>query len=224
MKRKLLYILITLSLAVMLLTGCKESNSNQTEPTTDTVVAEKKLLNESRWVTANPSLRVRDSAGTEGNKLGLIPFGEKVTLLEESGDALTIAGATGRWSRVKWNELKGWVFGGFLSKELPLEKLLVGEWEGKRYENDEITKDMDGNIAVVKMSLKADMTLTYNLTGFYYSKSTGTWKLTVDKQLETLYQDQQNPVLYTIATISDNKLKLLIDDEYGKVELDLIKK
>lgn len=226
MKRKLLYILITLCLVVMLLTGCKESNRNQTEPTTDKVVTEKRLLNEARWVKANPSLRVRDSAGTEGTKLGLIPYGEKVTLIEESGEEQTIFGTTGKWSRVKWNELDGWVFGGFLSKELPLEKLLVGEWEGNRYDNDDITKDVDGNIAIVKLNLKANGTLNYELTGFYYSKRTGTWKIIDNKLLETSYNEtsDKKPLLYTIVSLTDNKLKLIIDDKYGKLELDLNKK
>jgi uncharacterized protein YgiM (DUF1202 family) len=43
-----------------------------------------------RVVTAQPSLRVRDSSGLQGKVLGAIPYGEKVDLLEETGALVTI--------------------------------------------------------------------------------------------------------------------------------------
>ena len=76
-----------------------------------------------RVVTAQPSLRVRDSAGLEGNVLGAIPYGEMVHLLDETGAVLTIQGASGRWTKVRWEKLEGWVFGGFLDYALGLEHL-----------------------------------------------------------------------------------------------------
>jgi hypothetical protein len=76
-----------------------------------------------RVVTAQPSLRVRDSSGLQGKVLGAVPYSEKVDLLEETGAVLTIQGATGRWSKIRWKNLEGWVFGGFLDYALGLEHL-----------------------------------------------------------------------------------------------------
>ena len=86
----------------------------------DKTVAEKKenkQNNESRFTTAKGGLRMRDKPNTTGSKIGTIPEGTKVDLLEETGEAMTIAGTTGKWSKVKWNDKTGWVFGGFLTEK-----------------------------------------------------------------------------------------------------------
>jgi len=69
---------------------------------------------ESRWVTADVGLNMRDSPNLKAEKISLIPYGEKVLLIEETGDLITISGATGKWSKIKWKGKIGWVFGGFL--------------------------------------------------------------------------------------------------------------
>lgn len=73
-----------------------------------------------RFVTADVGLRMRIAPDLSQRQIETIPFNGKVTLLEESGEVLTIAGATGRWSRVNWKGLEGWVFGGFLAKEFTI--------------------------------------------------------------------------------------------------------
>lgn len=87
-----------------------------------------------RWIRADVGLRMRSTPSLQGKKLGVIPFGERVVLLEERGELLTIAGAKGRWSRVRWNENEGWVFGGFLAEscESDIMKMLSSHlwvWE-----------------------------------------------------------------------------------------------
>ncbi len=70
-----------------------------------------------RWITADVGLNMRASPDLNAKKIGLIPYGEKVQLIEETGDAITISGATGKWSKVEWKDKTGWVFGGFLIGE-----------------------------------------------------------------------------------------------------------
>ncbi len=72
-------------------------------------------LNNARWISANSGLKMRESPDLNAKLIVVIPYQEKVTLLEEKGEAVTISGATGKWSRVQWQSNKGWVFGGFLS-------------------------------------------------------------------------------------------------------------
>ena len=75
------------------------------------------VLNEPRWINSPEGLRMRDDPTLSGNKLLSVPHGEPVTLLEETGETITIQDGTGKWSKVRWKEHVGWVFGGFLSNE-----------------------------------------------------------------------------------------------------------
>ncbi|TFG60549.1 MAG: hypothetical protein E4H36_11915 [Spirochaetales bacterium] len=61
-------------------------------------------------------LNMRDAPSTQGKVLALIPGGTAVTMLEEKGDTFTIQGATGKWTKVQWKDMQGWVFGGFLER------------------------------------------------------------------------------------------------------------
>ena len=68
-----------------------------------------------RYITAKGGLRMRGKPTLKGKKIGLIPEGTKVQLLDEKGKKIKLAGTTGKWSKVKWNDKTGWAFGGFLS-------------------------------------------------------------------------------------------------------------
>jgi hypothetical protein len=70
-----------------------------------------------RWVNATVGLRIRDQAGLEGEVIGVIPYAEKVMLLYEEEQVETIDDITGKWSKIRWQDKEGWVFGGFLQKE-----------------------------------------------------------------------------------------------------------
>lgn len=73
-----------------------------------------------RWGTAKSGLRLRDKPTTTGSKvIGLIPYGERVDLLEEVGENIPIQGANGKWAKVQWAKKTGYAFGGFLSGNKP---------------------------------------------------------------------------------------------------------
>jgi len=67
-------------------------------------------------VISEGGLRMRENADLTSEKIATIPNGTKVEKLEETGDVVTISGKTGKWTKVKWEDKEGWVFGGFLSK------------------------------------------------------------------------------------------------------------
>lgn len=75
----------------------------------------KELSGKERWIESEIGLRMRDKPDLSGRKLDIIPYGDPVLLLEESGAEKLIAGRKGRWSKVDWKGRTGWVFGGFLS-------------------------------------------------------------------------------------------------------------
>jgi SH3-like domain-containing protein len=86
----------------------------------ETIIEDKEVIitENSRKVISEGGLRMRDAPDISGTKIGVIPNGQIVELLEESGEMVTISGATGKWSKVKWNNITGWVFGGFLSTDV----------------------------------------------------------------------------------------------------------
>ena len=87
--------------------------------------------NKKRWVTAEPGLRMRKSPSIKSNRICTIPFEEEVILLEEIGKKITISERTGRWSKVKWKDKTGWVFGGFLTKNDPYKNKKITSIMGK---------------------------------------------------------------------------------------------
>ncbi|MBN1798461.1 MAG: SH3 domain-containing protein [Spirochaetales bacterium] len=76
-----------------------------------------KAVNEPRWVSADAGLKLRSGPGTDYDTLDVIPYAEKVQLLEEEQEAVAIGGVQGKWGKVRWNKNEGWVFGGFLTEE-----------------------------------------------------------------------------------------------------------
>ena len=72
-----------------------------------------------RWVTEKQGLRMREAPDQKGKVITVVPHAAKVEVLGEKGDPMTIAGSTGKWTEVKWNAKKGWVFGGFLGDADP---------------------------------------------------------------------------------------------------------
>lgn len=71
------------------------------------------------YVTANSGLLIRADSNTNASKLGLAPYGAKVSVLEQSPKTMTIGGKTGHWTRIDFNGLQGWAFGGYLSATPP---------------------------------------------------------------------------------------------------------
>jgi hypothetical protein len=100
------FISILSIISLLLLMSCGKTD----KPQTDTKSAEKQT--EIRYAASKDGLRMRETPDVNGSKIGLIPDGEKLEFIEETGQDLTISGASG-----KWNSLTGWVFGGFLSKD-----------------------------------------------------------------------------------------------------------
>ena len=68
-----------------------------------------------KTVKAKAGLRVRSEPSTNGKQLALIKNGAKVSVIEETGGVINLSGATGRWTKIKYSNVEGWAFGGFLT-------------------------------------------------------------------------------------------------------------
>lgn len=69
-----------------------------------------------KTVNTQSGLNVRDKPDSGGKKLGLVPFGETVEILETQNNEVTVAGKTGHWVKVKWKNINGWAFDAFLGE------------------------------------------------------------------------------------------------------------
>ncbi|TXH70628.1 MAG: SH3 domain-containing protein [Thiothrix sp.] len=65
---------------------------------------------------AKPFLIVRDQPSVTANKLGAVPEGGKVKVLEAKVKADFISGRKGAWVKIEWLDKTGYVFDGFLQK------------------------------------------------------------------------------------------------------------
>lgn len=71
---------------------------------------------EGKWYqsTAKPSLTVRDKPDVTGKKLGTVPEGGKVRVLDNQVKADSISGHNGYWVKIEWLAGNGYVFDVFL--------------------------------------------------------------------------------------------------------------
>lgn len=87
---------------------------------------------ESRWITAEKGLRMREAPSETAKIITLVPQGTEVTFIGEDDREMTIGGAKGKWTKVSWQGREGWAFGGFLSTSAPggsvASLLPAGEW------------------------------------------------------------------------------------------------
>lgn len=74
-------------------------------------------------VTAKNGLNLRETKGISNSSLKLLPEGMRVKFLEYSNKEETIQGKKGRWAKVKWLNLEGWVFNAY-TKETEKKDLL----------------------------------------------------------------------------------------------------
>jgi uncharacterized protein YgiM (DUF1202 family) len=88
----------------------RQADSPETDLTGENIPPDKV-----RTVISKGGLRLRDTPDQKGEIITVIPEGEKVEMIEVTGEELTIAGTSGKWSRIRWRDKSGWVFGGFLT-------------------------------------------------------------------------------------------------------------
>lgn len=69
---------------------------------------------ETMYVAANGGLRMRQKPNTTAKRVAIIPDGAKVILQEDYGEEIELSGRKGKWVKVEYNGVRGWVFGGFL--------------------------------------------------------------------------------------------------------------
>ncbi|HPB81687.1 MAG TPA: SH3 domain-containing protein [Spirochaetota bacterium] len=110
---------------VMLLQGCKKDTVSEQFP-------------QDKYIIAAEGLRMRSEPSLQGNRLALIPFGEKVSAIGKSETVLEVTdGTSGKklqhhWYQVQWKGAKGWVFGGYIGDKSEYEKAFLSVLEKEK--------------------------------------------------------------------------------------------
>lgn len=79
------------------------------------------------WVTAASGLRLRETASLSAKVVVLIPFGQKVQVLERTKVITEAEGIEGTLVKLSWNGKTGYAFDGFLSEIEPKDIFKVTE-------------------------------------------------------------------------------------------------
>lgn len=91
------------------------------------------------YVTSPEGLSLRETPGADGERLGLLSYGEQVTVFHRSGNRETLGGRDGEWVKAHTPEGDGWMFDAWLASEEPKILVdLVGFW---------LTQDVNGKPA-----------------------------------------------------------------------------
>ena len=82
------------------------------------------------YVTARSGLRERSIPSTNGNIMDTLHYGDFVQVFHRQNNPVTINGITDYWYSTRYsNNSDRWVFGGYLSEELPLDlPVIIGKW------------------------------------------------------------------------------------------------
>ena len=131
----------------------------------------------------------------------------KVILLEEVGLEYTINDHKGKWSKIKWLNKEGWVFGGFLSNKIitVLPERIKGEWLSLEYENNEYL--------IIPGCAVAFNNNNNELQYMTYMRGWGGYKI-----IEILEKENEIKIIYNYGSQKKTIIITFIDDD--KIHLD----
>jgi hypothetical protein len=139
MEKTMKKIIFILTILIIFLSSCtRKNNTNQEkkifpdEKRIDLIINDEtteRLINKEQnskimYVNSPEGLRVRNSPGLDGDRIGLLENLVEVNILKEEQETVTIDGIIGKWTFIKINNIEGWVFGGYL-----INNPIFGLWE-----------------------------------------------------------------------------------------------
>jgi len=118
-----IYVLIIFA---VLLSSCSRRNDieaieeiNYNVEVSETYISSTREINQWMFVDAPVGLRIRNSPSIDGDIIGLLDDLTPIIAVKEDINNLTIDGIEGRWTFIETDDIRGWVFGGFLSFNRP---------------------------------------------------------------------------------------------------------
>jgi hypothetical protein len=110
---------------IVILSNCtKKENAETIDANQQMDMSETQVTNKIMYVDSPEGLRVRNAPGTSGERIALLDDKMEVLLIQEDENEVNIDGIKGKWVLIKYNDIEGWVFSGFLSLTEPLRGIL----------------------------------------------------------------------------------------------------
>lgn len=190
---------------------------------------------ETMHVYAYSGLKLRTQPTLQSEVIKVIPYGDKVTLVEKTGEQQVIEWMSGEWVKVNHSESEGYIFEGFISKlPIPNYKFEMSQndldltypllaWA--EYHYDEVrnsdTIESDEVIKVVQY-LENDVKLTRRDTKYEF----GVTMELADTKIEDAYNLAKSMLLTKAEKLSFANNSIFIHDNEGlmhriKVNLDI---
>lgn len=76
-------------------------------------------LNEKKCASSNNGLKIRELPNQGSKQLGLLKYGESISINKYSDNSETISNITAKWANIHYGKIEGWVFAGFLKDNCP---------------------------------------------------------------------------------------------------------
>jgi hypothetical protein len=83
----------------------------------------KKNIPDKMYVSSTKGVILRSEPDSNSNKITSVPFMTEVQIIEQKKEQIFLAERYGKWTKVKFDNNEGWLFGGFLC-EFKIDKLL----------------------------------------------------------------------------------------------------
>jgi len=155
------------------------------------------------YINSPNGLRVRSEPSLNGSILGTLLYGENIVIQEKNNVAVTIDGINNYWYKIiKGWTVSGWVFGGYLSENLPSNAPIIsGSWEDKNNRRVMYRFYMDYNYWIIRKESGGGRTGKWELSGNILTL--------IEESYE--YEDLSIPEIfkYTFSVIDNNNIKLI---------------
>ena len=156
------YIFIVLVITLLTCSNKQVNNENEAQSLnnllSNDIIENSNIL----FVNASNGLRIRDEPSLSGNRIDLLSHNEPVFIIERSENQDIIDDIMDYWYFIESNEIRGWVFGGYLNEtveELKLnEENIIGRYIFNsiiiRKEENVYKREFHSNINIVNFEIE----------------------------------------------------------------------
>jgi hypothetical protein len=156
------------------------------------------------YVTAKSGLRERSEPSVNGAINRTLLYGEYIQVFSKQSNPVTIDGITDYWYSARYDSSKSdaWVFGGYLSEELPADlPVIMGEWDDVNNQRQYYSFHPSGRYAEGYKETDMGIWGKWSVNG-------NTLKLILDSAMNYVTIDPPDVVYVQITVIDRNNIRL----------------
>jgi len=126
--RKIIYLFVFLSVFLSSCAKKQEVEYGDNEYSQDSIniptVQNLQESNIAMYVNSPEGLRVRNSPNMNGDRIAVLDDLTVVNVIMQNEENINIDGINGKWTYIESEDIRGWVFGGYLSSLKPLRTII----------------------------------------------------------------------------------------------------